>query len=72
MGKNSGDFFPLNIHKLDHCSEKFSCRVLTLKKIFKAIDSLENSKSPSRGFVHAWALKAAKYAIGTHLQFFFH
>ena len=23
MGKYSGDFVPLNIHKLDHCSEDF-------------------------------------------------
>ena len=71
MGKYSGDFVPLNIHKLDHCSEKFNYRVLTLKEIYKTIDSLENSKSPGPGFVHAWALKTAKYAIGTHLHFIF-
>ena len=62
-GKYSGDFVPLNIHRLDHCSEKFNFRVLTLKEIYKTIDSLENSKSPSPGFVHVWALKAAKYAV---------
>ena len=72
MGKYSGDFVPLNIHRLDHCSEKFNFRVLTLKEIYKTIDSLENSKSPGPGFVHVWALKAAKYAIGTHLKFIFH
>ena len=44
MGKYSGNFVPLNIHQLDHCSEKFSFRVLTLKEIYKTIDSLENSK----------------------------
>ena len=55
MGKYSGDFVPLNIHKLDHCSEKFSLRVLTLKEIYITIDSLENSKSLGTGFVHAWA-----------------
>ena len=33
MGKYSGDFVPLNIHRLDHCSEKFNFRVLTLKEI---------------------------------------
>ena len=66
MGKYSGDFVPLNIHRLCHCSEKFDFSVLTLKEIYKTIDSLENSKSPGPGFVHAWALKAAKYAIGTH------
>ena len=71
MGKYSGDFVPLNIRKLDHCSEKFNFRVLTLKEIYTTIDSLENSKSPGPRFVHAWALKAAKYAIGTHLQFIF-
>ena len=46
MGKYSGDFVPLNIHKLDHCSEKFNFRVLTSKCIYITIDSLENSKSP--------------------------
>ena len=71
MGKYSGDFVPLNIHRLDHCSEKFNFRVLTVKEIYKTIDSLENSKSPGPGFVHVWALKAAKYAIGAHLQFIF-
>ena len=71
MGKYSGDFVHLNIHKMDHCSENFNFRVLTLKEIYKTIDSLENSKSPGPEFVHAWALKAAKYAIGTHLHFIF-
>ena len=71
MGKYSGDFVPLNIHKLDHCSENFNFRVLTLKEIYKTIDSLENSNAPGPGFFHAWALKAAKYATGTHLQFIF-
>ena len=71
MGEYSGDFVPLNIHKLDHCYEKFNFRVLTLNKIYKTIDSLENSKSPGPGFLDAWALKAAKYAIGTRLQLIF-
>ena len=71
MGKYFADFVPLNIHRLDHCSEKFNFRLLTLKEIYKTIDSLENSKSPGPGFVHALALKAAKNAIGTHLQFIF-
>ena len=43
MGKYSGDFVPLNIHNLDHCSEKFTLRLLILKKIYKNNDSLENS-----------------------------
>ena len=70
MGKNSGDLVPLNIHRLDHFSENFNFRVLTLKEIYKTIDSLEKIKSLGPGFAHAWALKAAKYAIGTHLQCF--
>ena len=70
MGKYSGFFVPLNIHKLDHCSEKFNFRVLTSTEIYKTIDSLENNKSLGPRFVHAWALKAAKYAIGIHLQYF--
>ena len=41
--KYSGDFVLLNIHKLEHCFEKFTFRVLTLKEIYKTIDSLENS-----------------------------
>ena len=69
MRKYSGDFVPLNIHKLDHCSEKLNFRVLTLKEIYKTLDSLENSISTGPGFVQA--LKAAKYANGTHLQFIF-
>ena len=44
MGKYSGNFVPLIIHKLDHCSEIFSFRVSILKQIYKTIDSLENSK----------------------------
>ena len=71
MCKYSDDFVPLNIHRFVHCSEKFNFRVLTLKEIYKTIDSLENSKSPGPGLVYAWALKSAKYAIGTHLQFIF-
>ena len=71
MGKYSGDLVSLNIHMLDHCSEKFNFRVVTLKEVYKTIDSLENSKSPDLGFVHAWALKAVTYAIAAHLQFFF-
>ena len=71
MGKYSGDFVPLKIQNVDHCSEKLNFRVLTLKKIYNTIDNLENSTSPGPGFVHAWALKAAKYAIRTYLQFIF-
>ena len=71
MGKYSGDFVPLNIHRLDQCFEKFNFRVLTLPEIYKTIDILEKSKSLGPGFVHVWALKAAKYATGTHLQFIF-
>ena len=59
-GKYSGDFVPLNIHTVgpyfnqsNHCSEKFMFSVLTLKEIYKTIDSLENRKSPGPGFFHA-------------------
>ena len=69
MGENSGDFVPLNIHKLDHCSEKFNFREVILNEIYSTIYSLENSKSLRPGFVHAWTLKAAKDAICTHLHF---
>ena len=48
MGQNCPDFVPLNTHKLDHCSEKFSLRVLTLKEIYKTNDKLENGKTLSR------------------------
>ena len=71
LGKYSGDFVPLNIHKMEYCSEKFNFRVLTLEAIYKTIDSFENKKSPGPGLVHAWALKAAKYATGTNLKFSF-
>ena len=49
---------------------KFNFRVLTSTEIYKTIDSLENNKSLVPRFVHACALKAAKYAIGIHLQYF--
>ena len=71
IGKYSCDFVPLNINSLDYCFEKINFRVLNSKEIYKTIDNLENSKSHGPGFVHVWALKAAKYAIGTHLLFIF-
>ena len=71
LGKYSGIFVPLNIYTLRHCSEKFKFLVLTLKEVYKTIDSLENSRSTGPGFVHVWVLKAVKYAIGTHSQFIF-
>ena len=36
-----------------------------------AINSLDNNKSPGPGVFNAWAIKAAKLPIGTHLQFVF-
>ena len=51
--------------------KKFNFRVLTLIENYETIYTLEDSKSPGLGLVYAGALKAAKYAIGTHLQFVF-
>ena len=46
-------------------------RTFTQKELYDAIDSIDNSESPSPGIFSAWAIKAAKIAIGTHLQFVF-
>ena len=46
----------------------FKCNIVTLKELYDAIDSLDNNKSPGPGVFNAWAIKAAKFAIGTHLQ----
>ena len=51
--------------------EKFCFRTVTLKELYDAIDSLDNNKSPGPGVFNAWAIKAAKLPIGTHLQFVF-
>ena len=51
--------------------ENFCFRTVTLKELYDAIDSLDNNKSPGSGVFNAWAIKAAKFAIGTHLQFVF-
>ena len=50
--------------------EKFCFKTVTLKELYDAIDSLDNSKSPGTGVFNGWAIKAAKLPIGTHLQFF--
>ena len=51
--------------------DKFCFRTVTLKELYDAIDSVDNNKSsgPGSGFFNAWARKATKCAIGTHLQF---
>ena len=46
-------------------------RTVTQKELYDAIDSIDNSESPSPGIFNAWAVKAAKFAIGTHLHFVF-
>ena len=46
-------------------------RTVTQKELYDAIDSIDNSESPSPGIFNAWAIKAAKIAIGTHSQFVF-
>ena len=50
--------------------EKFCSRTVTLKELCDAIDSLDK-KSPGPGVFNAWAIKAAKFVIRTHLQFVF-
>ena len=52
--------------------EKFCFRTVTLKELYDAIDSVDNNKSPDPGIFNAWVIKAAKLAIGTHLQFVTH
>ena len=46
-------------------------RTVTQKELYAAIDSIDNNESPGPGIFNAWAIKAAKFAIGTHLQFVF-
>ena len=59
-----------NISRIE-VREKFCFRTVTLKELYDAIDSLDNNKSPGPGVFNAWALKAAKFPFGTHLQFVF-
>ena len=58
-----------NISRIE-VREKFCFRTVTLKELYDAIDSLDNNKSPGPGVFNAWAIKAAKFAIQTHLSFF--
>ena len=51
--------------------EKFCFRTVTLTELYDAIDSLDNNKSPGPGVSNAWVIKAAKFPMGTHLQFVF-
>ena len=59
-----------NISRIED-REKFCFRTVTLKELYDAIDSLDNNKSPGPGVCNAWEIKAAKFAIRTHLQFVF-
>ena len=59
-----------NISRIE-VSEKICFRTVTLKELYDATDSLDNNKSPGPGVLNAWAINAAKFAIGTHLQFVF-
>ena len=59
-----------NISRIE-VREKFCFRTVTLKELYDAIDSLDNNWSPGRGVYNAWAIKAAKFPIGTLLQFVF-
>ena len=60
----------LNISRIE-VRDKFLFRIVTLKELYDDFDSLDNNKSPGPGAFNAWAIKAAKFAIGTHLQFVF-
>ena len=59
-----------NISRIE-VREKFCFRTVTLKELYDAIDSLDNNKSPGSRVFNAWAIKAAKLPMGTHLQFVF-
>ena len=59
-----------NISRIE-VREKFCFRTVTLNELYDAIDTLDNNKSPGPGVLNAWAIKAAKLPIGTHLQFVF-
>ena len=50
---------------------KFCFRIVTLKELYDAIDSIDNNRSPGPGVFNAWAIKAAIFAIATHFQFVF-
>ena len=43
--------------------EKICLITVTLKKLYDAIDSLDNNKSPGPGVFNSWAIKAAKLPI---------
>ena len=47
------------------------CTTVTLRELCDDNDSLDNNKSPGPGIFNAWTIKAAKFAIETHLQFVF-
>ena len=49
--------------------EKFCFRTVTLKELYETIDSLDNNNSPCPGVFNAWAIKAAKIAIGNRNPF---
>ena len=56
-----------NISRME-VREKFCFRTVTLRELYDAIDSLDNNRSPGPGVYNAWAIKAAKFAIVTHLH----
>ena len=59
-----------NISRIE-VKAKFCFRTVTLEELYDAIDSLDNNKSPGPGVFNAWAIKAAEFPIGTHMQFVF-
>ena len=57
--------------KMQPITEKFCFRTVTLKELYDTIDYLYSIKIPGPGIFNAWAIKAAKFAIETYLQFVF-
>ena len=68
MGIYRGQIVPPNVEKIEWKFQEFKFRLFTLREIYKVFDNLDNNKAPRPGYIHAWALKSGKNAIGTHLQ----
>ena len=71
LGLYSGQYVSAPNTSRIEVREKFCFRTVTQKELYDAIDSLDNNKSPVPDVFNAWAIKAAKFAIETYLQFVF-
>ena len=71
LGLYNGQYVSAPNNSRIEVGKKFCFRTVTLKELYDVIDSLDNNKSPCPGVFNAWAIKAAKFAIVTHLQFVF-